>query len=92
MFFISDFFGCRANIITNHDNIHILESMLKLFSLCMVQFGYEDNEYMMVVWVQCARYNRHVHCEISDSVIKYMIPVFIQSVFLSCLSFAVNPK
>ena len=60
----------------------------------MVQYGYEDNIDLMGVWMQCTSCSRNVHCNISDSVGKDTIPVFLKYVlFYRCgISWLIQTK
>ena len=44
----------------------------------IVQFLYENNKELMGVWIVCDTFKIHVHWNISDSVRKDIILVFIK--------------
>ena len=62
----------------NDDN-PILKSMLKVFSLFMVQFESKDTE-VRCVWIKCNNCNKHVHCQILTLISEDIISVFIKAV------------
>ena len=89
MVLFQNVFSYKNNTITNHYDHPVLKSMLEVFYMFVAKILYGDNKYLVGEWIWCTSCDRHVHYDISDSVTKYIISVFITIVCFVMLVFHV---
>ena len=78
-FLFQGVFSYTANDMNNHNDHPTLQSVLKVFSLFLVQYQYKYDE-VVGVRIQCTNCNKNFPCQISETGTKYIIPVYIKAV------------
>ena len=82
MVLFQDVSSYMTNNMIHHTDYLILKSTLKVFSLFMVQFEFENTK-VRVVWIKYTNFNKKICFQIPTSMPEYTIPVFIKSGGLS---------